>query len=427
MLQKTYKFFNQSTRQAFFERVKGYVAKSYEGEEEKGFEKELKRLYRFDLGENVIGYSPILYKFLQRFKGASAKEMQLNNYPEVLHQRIRRRIAETHHVDPNWVVLSTGLDAILDLISRVFFDPKDYYISLVPSFYLFEEYSERLGALPIFLELEEEDNFELTREKVEELKDQIIKFKPKVVWIANPNNPTGKVIDVETLEEIVKVAMYNNSFVVIDEAYIEFLSNTETHSAMQLVRKYNNLMVLRTFSKAHGLAGTRVGYLISSSTDIVEAMLMLRTHFPVTQLALNMASLALSDTQFLKQTRKQTKILGQELYQNLSTLNSFKFIESDTNVFLLKNTYLSDKELDEKLMEHGIATSFVNVPTHNENQYRRITIRDKKDNEYFYEACKQIDKEVVIDINTYYKKKFKHLPLYNTEYINKRQKTIALG
>lgn len=398
MLKKLYKFFNQSTRQAYFERVSGYVTKSYtKGEEINYIQKQygVDELYRFDLGENVIGYSQIVYKFLLRLKVFSLEESQLSNYPEVIHERIRKRIAEQHNIEPNWLVISTGLDAILDLISRVFFDPKDYYLSLVPSFYLFEEYSERMGAIPLFIRLNENDNFSLTPQKVRELKSQIVKFKPKIVWIANPNNPTGSIIAEDTIEEIVQLAAEYNSFVVVDEAYIEYLKHIGRRSAVHLASKYNNLMILRTFSKAYGLAGMRIGYMISSSKDIIDAMLMLRTHFPVTQLALNMASLALNDRKFLKFTRKKTREFSQELFKKLDSLRSFKYIPTATNIFLLKNENLSDEGLDEKFKHYGILTSFVNFPKHEENKYLRVTVRSREDNEYLFNVCKIIDEEYV--------------------------------
>ncbi|NJN28809.1 MAG: histidinol-phosphate aminotransferase family protein [Cyclobacteriaceae bacterium] len=274
-----------------------------------------------------------------------------------------------------------------------FFDPKDYYISLVPSFYLFEDYSERMGAIPVFVELKEEDNFALTNEKIIELKVQIVKYKPKIVWIANPNNPTGNVISEETLEEIVSLAKEHNTFVVIDEAYIEYLEKIGKRSMIKLTGMYDNMMVLRTFSKAYGLAGMRIGYLISSSKDIVEAMLMLRTHFPVTQLALNMASLALSDKDFLRYTQKATQELAYKLFYKLDKLKSFRYISTATNIFLLGNNYLSDKELDSKFKEKGIITSYVNFPQKKNNRFLRITLRCEKENEYLYKTCKKIDSE----------------------------------
>jgi len=398
VIQKTYKFFNQSTRQAIFERVAGYVAKSYtKGDEIAAMirKHKLTQYYRFDLGENVIGFSPKVYQFLLRLRNLPQHETQLNNYPEVLHERLRKRIAGRHHIDPNWVVISTGLEAILDLITRVFFEPKDYYISLIPSFFLFEEYSERMGATPVFVELSEEDNFAFTREKVSELKEQIIKFKPKIVWIANPNNPTGSVIDTVIIEDIIKLAADHNSFVVIDEAFVEFLDNIGSKSVIQFAGKYSNLIILRTFSKAYGLAAMRIGYLTSSSEDIINAIMMLRTNFPVTQLGLNMAGIALYDKQFLIETREKTISYAKKLLSNLNKLETFKYVPTSTNVFLLKNIYLTDKELDNEFKKKGIITSYISFPLKDVNSFLRITVRCEKDNDYFYKVCEEINEKYV--------------------------------
>ncbi len=208
-----------------------------------------------------------------------------------------------------------------------------------------------MGAIPVFIELNEDDNFALTKEKIIELKVQIVMYKPKIVWIANPNNPTGSAIEEENLEEIVCLAKEHNTFVVIDEAYIKYLKKIGKRSMIKLT-KYDNMMVLRTFSKAYGLTGMRIGYLISSSKDIIEALLMLRIYFPVTQLALNMANLALSDKDFLKYTQKATKELADKLFCKLEKSKSFRYISTATNIIPpKKNTHLTDNKHDIKIKE----------------------------------------------------------------------------
>jgi histidinol-phosphate/aromatic aminotransferase/cobyric acid decarboxylase-like protein len=130
-----------------------------------------------------------------------------------------------------------------------------------------------------------------------------------------------------------------------------------------------------------------------------------------------MASIALNDECFLEDSRKYTKAFSKELFTSLKQLKSFRCIPSETNIFIVKNIYLSEKELDQEFRKRGIISSYVNFPAQNERQYLRITIRDKNDNRYFYNVCQQIDSEVVINFHSYYKSKFKHLPLYNTKYL----------
>jgi len=399
MITKTYKFFNQSTKQALLDQVNGYVDKSKSTTAEIT---EIKRkynvskVYRFDLGENVDGFSPSIMHFLEDLYREKSLFNKINEYPDITHRSLRRNLSELYSIKRENIVLSTGLDSILDLITRVFFDQNDVYLMPVPDFFLFENYSERMGATPIFLPLDEDNNYQWTNDIFWEFNDMIIKFKPKIVWISNPANPTGQYISGRMLEEIIKLTCSHNVFLVIDEAYAEYIGGSEL-SAARYIKKYNNLMVLRTFSKGYGLAGIRLGYLLCSSKDIVKALLLHRHHFPITQLALNLASIAIKDQDFLNNTRQKVTDSKNKLFKLLDSLNNFQYIPSNTNIFMLKHKVLSDIELSLKLKQKGILTSLIKTPSIEKKNYLRITIRDNSDNEYFFSALQKIENE---DVNS---------------------------
>ncbi|MCG8698024.1 MAG: hypothetical protein MI922_08225, partial [Bacteroidales bacterium] len=162
MLIKTHKYFNQLTRQALLDHVNGYVDKS------KSVTSEIKRIkskyglnkiYRFDLGENADGYSPTVSNYIDNLYTEKKLFEKLNEYPDVTHNVLRQELANFYNLGKEQIVLSTGLDSILDLIARVFIDYKDFYLMPVPDFFLFENYSERMGAMPLFIPLEEKDHF----------------------------------------------------------------------------------------------------------------------------------------------------------------------------------------------------------------------------------------------------------------------------
>jgi histidinol-phosphate aminotransferase len=401
MLIKTYKFFNQLTRQALLDSVNGYVdkSKSVTSEINKLRGKfGIKKIYRFDLGENADGFSPKINEYLRKAENQKVLFEKLNEYPNVTHIGLRQQLAEFYHIDRKNIVLSTGLDSILDLITRVFFDYNDVYLMPVPDFFLFESYSERMGGMPIFLPLSEENNFCWTEKTIHHLCDLIERFRPKIVWLSNPSNPSGQVIRPDTLEQIIKIAYDNNVFIVIDEAYGEFFKDAN-QSAIQFIHEYENLMVLRTFSKAYGLAGIRLGYLISSSKDIIQALLMHRNHFPVTQFALKTASLALTDQKFIQQTVVSTEYRRQKLFQDLLELKTFRFIPSTTNIFMLKNKFLTDEKLHLLLKQKGIYTSLLRITGIEKQNYLRVTIRSEEDNHFLVQKCHEIEKEIAQSIN----------------------------
>jgi histidinol-phosphate aminotransferase len=397
MLVKTVKSFNQFTRHAITEKVAGYVNKSKSLEEEVVRLKKrynLQKIYRFDLGENVDGFSPKINDFLENLYKNEVLFSKLHQYPDITHLSLRERIGATFNIPRQHIVISAGLDSILDLITRAFFEYRDIFVMPVPGFFLFESYSERMGATPVFLQLDEENNFDWNNETFEQLKKLIVRFRPKIVWLSNPNNPTGHTIPEPMLQEVFSLAHDYNVYVVLDEAYYDFVGKT-SGSAAKYIKDYSNLMVLRSFSKAYGLAGIRLGYIMCSNEDIIEALLIHRHHFPITQLSMNIARIALKDRQFINQTQNNTRKRREILYQLLSDLSTFKFIPSQTNIFMLKNNLLSANDLDLKLKKYGIITSQLNITGVAQNKYLRITIRNEADNYYFFNACKEINDELL--------------------------------
>jgi histidinol-phosphate aminotransferase len=283
---------------------------------------------------------------------------------------------------------------MIDLITRVFFECGDKFLIANPDFFLFESYSKRMGATSISIELKEENNFMWVDDNYKQFSDLLSKYKPKVVLLSNPNNPTGQIISEEKLIEMIELACSNNAIIVIDEAYHEFIDDPND-SIAKYIDKYENLIVLRSFSKAIGLAGIRLGYLMCSNQEVINALLLYRHYFPITQQSLDIAKIALDDKNFLYETQQNTIDRRNSLFNNLDTLSSFKYIPSLTNIFMLKNKFLSANELNKIFKEHGIIASSVNILENGENNYMRITIRTNNDNEYLFDICNKIEKKVL--------------------------------
>lgn len=393
---KIHKFFNQSTRQGLFENVHGYVDKNFDSESEVERLRQkygIERIYRFDLGENAEGCSPRVREFIASPQAVEEFLNHINEYPEQTYNFLRNRLADFFQLPRDWFFISTGLDSVIDLIARVFFEHKDLYVMPIPSFYLFENYSERMGAIPLFIQLSEKDNFSWTRETTRKFKEIVGKFKPKIAWIANPNNPTGYFIPPRVLHELIVFANSCNTFVVIDEAYGEYTDTViGESSAASFVSQFENLMVLRTFSKKYGLASLRVGYMICSSSIIIDAMLVHRDHFPVPQISAEIAAMALADQEFLHHSREVTQRNRNAMFAALDTMPSFRYIPSGTNIFMLKNTHMDAEKLQQRFLEFGIITSPIANAGPAGRDYLRITLRQKEENEYFCHACRAIDR-----------------------------------
>lgn len=392
---KTHKFFNSSTRQAMFEKVQGYIDKTTDVEAEIEAVRtrhRLDRIYRFDLGENAEGYSPRIRSYLDELRMDDRNVARLNEYPERSQSGLRQRIAEKYRIPADWIVACTGLDSMLDLIARVFLDHRDIYLMPTPSFFLFEAFSERMGAIPYFLELKEEDQFRWTPRTSLQFMKLVDKFRPKLIWIANPNNPTGQFIPVPELEKLISFASNFNAFVVIDEAYGEYTDlPDEVQSASRFLIRYQNLMVLRTFSKKYGLASLRIAYLMCSSPDIMEGILVHRHPFPVTQLSIDLAKIALEDDAFLNHSRSMNTAKREEVFRELEPLENFSVIPSASNIFMLKHLRLSGEDLKAAFERKGIIASRIDISGIEGKGYLRFALRNRADNQFLCHVCKELN------------------------------------
>jgi histidinol-phosphate aminotransferase len=392
---KTHKFFNAPTRQAMFEKVKGYVDKSVDVEAEIQRVKDqygLDRVFRFDLGENSEGYSPKIREYLDELRSSDLKVSRFNEYPDSNHTALKQRLSEKFSIPRDWFIIGTGLDSIIDLIARVFLDHRDVYLMPTPSFFLFEALSERMGAVPYFLDLREEDQFRWTHQTTARFKLLVDKFRPKLIWIANPNNPTGHLIHDMVLEELMEYASSYNAFVVVDEAYGEYTDPpSEVLSAARFLSKYQNLMVLRTFSKKYGLASLRIGYVMCSSPDILEGIHLHRHPFPVTQLSADLAQIALEDEAFLTASRTQNISKRKHVFAQLNPLANLTIIPSSTNIFMLKHQHMDGPTLKRSLQSRGIIASELDISGIKGKGFLRFTLRNEEDNRYLCQVLEELN------------------------------------
>jgi histidinol-phosphate aminotransferase len=160
---------------------------------------------------------------------------------------------------------------------------------------------------------------------------QSIKKGVKLIVICNPNNPTGTAVSLEAIEKIVKKAFKFNAIVYVDEAYFEFCKIT----AAGLIKKYPNLIITRTFSKAFGLASLRIGYVLSSAENIIE-MLKIRGPYDVNMPAVVAASAALDDLKSLEKYVNKVMNKAKPLLENYFKKNNIKFLPSSANFLLFK-------------------------------------------------------------------------------------------
>lgn len=389
---KTQSFFNSGTQRALYETVGGYISKEFYIQEYIKILKErhnLDKIYRFDLGQNNDGCAE---EIEQRFKELSQTNIRefLKNYPDFICLDLRKKIAELHNIFPEWIQLSAGLEQMLAYIASSFLELNDRIMVTSPTFYLFEEFSRRMGAVPIYLDLREEDNFEWIDSTFAEYKKILSRLNPKLIWIANPNNPSGSSIPLDLVEDIVRVAANYYAFVVMDEAYGEYTDGDEgVRSASSLLHDYKNLMVLRTFSKGYGLANLRVGYAMTGNEDILRALKIHRTYFPITQFSFDFASTALDQIDYLKTVRQKVAKRKKLFINKIEKFPHIIHMNSETNIMMIRHIKLSANKLMNHLEKHGIIVAKVPGEDVILQRYIRATLGTKEELAYFAEVLKK--------------------------------------
>jgi histidinol-phosphate aminotransferase len=239
---------------------------------------------RLDFNENTVGCSPAVLRALARM---TAEEMAI--YPE--YQAATKRLARYFGVRPAEMHLTNGIDDALHLIADTFINEGDSVLIVEPTFDMYRFFAELAGARVIALRYDDEMRFPV--DSVVRALSQPPKRRPRVLYIANPNNPTGTLVQREELRRILRAA--SRTLVLVDEAYFDFAGLT----ILPWIRRYPNLLVARTFSKSAGLAALRVGCLFGRQ-ELLSAMRRACTPYPVNSAALVAAEAAIRDPRFLR-------------------------------------------------------------------------------------------------------------------------------
>jgi histidinol-phosphate aminotransferase len=275
------------------------------------------RKLRLDFNENTVGCSPAVLRALSRM---TAKQMAI--YPE--YQATTKLLARFFRVRPEEIHLTNGIDDALHLIADTFINAGDTVLIAEPTFDMYRFFSELAGALITTLRYDDEMKFPVA-DVLEELR-RSSSAKPRVLFIANPNNPTGTLVPPKDLRRILRAA--SQTLVLVDEAYFDFSGLT----ILPWIRQYSNLLVARTFSKAAGLAALRLGCLFAKP-EILDVMRRACSPYPVNTAALVAAEASIRDARFLRNYKREVLQSRALLEKGLKRLDA-RIYPSEANFVL---------------------------------------------------------------------------------------------
>lgn len=297
-----------------------------------------------------------------------------NRYPDSTQKKLKTKLAEYKNISPNCIAVGNGSDELIDLIIKIFCEPKkDSILVMNPSFAMYGFYAAINENKVIQLNLD--DDFEINKEYfLDETKNRL----PKVCFICSPNNPTGNSVD--DLEFFIR---NYEGIVVVDEAYIEF---SEKDSALSLLAKYRNLIVLQTFSKAWGMAGARVGTAYASA-EIITLINTVKAPYNVNSISQELIINALDDQEFFNENLKNILTERKYLENELKSVPCIiKIFPTDANFFLIR--FKDAETVYQALLKENIFTS---KRTPQIQECIRINVGSRDENKKLINVLKNIN------------------------------------
>ncbi|WP_421459437.1 pyridoxal phosphate-dependent aminotransferase [Streptococcus suis] len=285
----------------------------------------IKQKARFDLGNNenrIIDWS-----FLPQETLENLDVSQLSFYGDNTYSELIEKYAAYLGVNPKQVTVGVGSDHLIHMIVSTFMEKDDTFLTVNPDFFMYETYNHMHGSRFEAIDLEAKNDTLIL--PVEKLLARAEELKAKIIMLSNPNNPSSVAYSLEDLE---KLADSFKGLLVVDEAYIEF---AHVESFISRLQQFNNVLVLRTLSKAFGLAGLRVGFAVGSEELIYELDKVIPP-FSLSNLTAKMAALALNYTDKVLETVGVIQNLREEMILFLQGLDNCQVLPSQASFVTFK-------------------------------------------------------------------------------------------
>lgn len=334
----------------------------------------LKDVIKLASNENPLGPSP---KAIAAVKAALS---ELHRYPDGGGYLLKDKLSQVLNIPMGCIVLGNGSAELVELITEAFMYAGDEAVIGKQAFFKYRIAVQIMNGTVSWAEMPD-----LTY-NADELLSRI-SGKTKVMFIANPNNPTGTLMERSSVEYLME-RVPENIIVVFDEAYYDYRDPARYPDHEKYIREGRNVIILRTFSKSYGLAGLRIGYALATE-PVAYAMNSVREAFNVNSLALVAATAALDDEEFLRRGIALNEEGKAFYYQELKRLD-LDYLPTDANFILIK-TPIPGRELFGLLLQKGVIIR--PVDGYGLPDYIRVSIGLPEENERFFIALKEVLKE----------------------------------
>jgi histidinol-phosphate aminotransferase len=321
--------------------------------------------------ENPLGPSPKAQEAIRKYAG------NIHVYPDGGGYYLRKKLAEIHGLDMDQIILGAGSTDLIELVAKTFLTASDEAITSESAFYMYRLAVEDMGAALVLTPMRDL-TFDLPAIA------HAVTQRTKVIYLGNPNNPTGTMFTAAELDRFLD-GLPPRVLVVLDEAYFEYVQRPDYSHAVDYVRAGRNILVLRTFSKVHGLAGLRLGYGMGHR-ELIESLNRIRSPFNASSVAQLAGMAALDDREHVARSvasnTREMKFVTEEL-----TLLGIRYTPSLGN-FLLIDTGRDCEEDFVRLLHEGVIVRPMKIYGFPTSQ--RVTIGTHEENELFLEALRRV-------------------------------------
>lgn len=332
--------------------------------------------------ENPFGPSP---KAVAAVEKGRAK---LDLYPEWTSKALRAAIGKKYGFDADCVVCGAGETEVISFVMRAFAAAGETILTHEPCFPIYHLFAENEGRVIVGVPTGEDFD-----PAIDSYIAKLTEIKPKIAFLTNPHSPSGHLLTEEEVRAVCEAAG-DDTLVVLDEAYIHF---SQTPGFMHLTREYTNLIVLRTFSKAYGLAGLRLGFGIASNKDLITPLLNIKPTWNLGPMQVEGGIAALDDDAHVDRTVSMIVEMRDYVTQQFAGLNRFRMVpNSRSNFFLIE---IVDSQLDsttvfEELLARGVIVKDGSVSFRGlGKRYLRSDVSLKKHMDRLVWALKEIEQQ----------------------------------
>ncbi len=335
---------------------------------------------RFDGGESFITKISKLEPIL-----AKITIQDINKYVDPSFKQLKQTIAKHEDIEDSMISITDGADGAIELIPRILLNKNDKVLVIEPTFFRFRDATLKEGASVLSVQTEESDDFTIADGTIEKVIKITRKEKVKLIWLANPNNPTGQVISLRLIQKLLE---NTTCILVVDESLIQFLPDHQKFSAINLVNNSERLIILKSLSKVFGLAGLRVGWIITNP-KLAAVLEDFRPPYNISTISEKIAREAIlsNNLALIQNTISKERNF---IIENIRKLDNLHLVgNSQINILLIKH---KTKLLFNELLDKNILTADFNTTEALRGKgYTRITLQDRHKNLILIKALESIN------------------------------------